>query len=302
MPNVLDAEPLRALVRRAGKKVPEGSVRTRFERLAFAHFLSDERNLCPAHAYDICIAADWAREAAERGEQLFLFKLDRSTTARVHNVARRLGAACALAAIDTAKQPHLTHAIAEARRLIAKINHTGFDVMAEKARWLARAYAHVEAESDFDAQCEERAVTATCKRTWRRVTSVAQLHAVGREFRNCLARAPHAQHHACRLRDGSHQYWVLRDFEGVGLVVAMADAPLATHFAEVRGPRNSTPRGHSSDLAVLAVAIGLKTDPPPPPPPPGLAAFLALARAQQPPCPCRACMRMAHLPRMARAL
>jgi hypothetical protein len=113
-------------------------------------------------------------------------------------------------------------------------------------------------------------VQATGKRRWHRIKSVAALRQIGREFRNCLARVPHAEHHAACWRGGWRQYWVLRDADGMGLVAAMADAPCATHFIEIRGPNNSTVRNRQVDLMRLAKALGIACDPWPPPEAAGL--------------------------------
>jgi hypothetical protein len=85
----------------------------------------------------------------------------------------------------------------------------------------------------------------------------------------------------------------------------MADAPMATHFIEIRGPNNAQVRNRQVDLMRLAAAIGIPADPPPPPPPPGLEALaLSLQRIIPRRCTCSRCVsnRLAsHLPRMAAA-
>jgi len=68
------------------------------------------------------------------------------------------------------------------------------------------------------------------------------------------------------LTRGIGQFWVLRDPSGVGLMVALAPAPAATHFMEVRGPRNARVSATHVDLTLLGAALGMPSDPPPPPP------------------------------------
>lgn len=301
MPNVLDAEPLRAFAQRAAKKIPDAGVRARFERLAYEQLLADAANFRAACAEEIAAAPRWARTAAARDESVFVFKLSRSASTRLHNVARWLGATCELARADLVKQAHLIGPILSARRLIAKIDHAAYSVIADKAHELARAHALIYSDADLAPRCEPRVIAATGDHRWHLITSVAALHAIGREFRNCLARAPHCEQHAASLRVGRRQFWVLRDKNGAGLVVAMADAPAATHFIEVRGPNNAAVRNRQGDLARLGAAIGI----PPEPTPPAQARISAVLReALRGDCVCPRCVSQriaALLPRIAAA-
>ena len=265
MTNVLDAEPARAFARRAGAKIEDERVRARFERLAFERLLQDSRNFRPATDAELSAAPLWAQYVAARGEPIAAFKLNRSISVRMHNIARRLAATCAFAGADPARHRHVAHVIADARAFLAKIDRANFEVIARKAQRFAHAHARLDEDGDFDQVCPPGLAPSFGGRSWRRVTSVAELRAIGRRFHNCLARPRNGAHHAAMLRMGLRQYWLLRDSEGVGCVLAMADAPEATHFIEVRGPRNTQARGYAADLARLAKAIGMPPEDPPPP-------------------------------------
>jgi hypothetical protein len=295
MPNVLDSEPLRAFARRAALKIEDEKVRARFERLAFEQLLTDVRNFRPANSAEIEAGPDWARRAALSGQALAVFQLNRSASAHLHLLARRLATTCKLAAADASKRRHQQHMIGAARAFIGKIERANFDVTADKARLFAGAWSDLDADGDFDLLCEARAVPSSCGRTWFRVTSVAELHSVGREFRNCIAHMATENTYSHGLRCGLRQFWVLRDRDGVGLVLAMADAPLATQFLEVQGPRNSSIRAYRLDLARLSAAIGLRPSDPPSSP-------AGAAARRPPPCRCQRCRpRAAPLPLSAAA-
>src|SRR5690606_614224 len=111
------------------------------------------------------------------------------------------------------------------------------------------------------------------------------------EFNNCLARTTRDSAYGSQLKRGAAQFWVLRDMQGKGLIVAMAPAPLATHFLEVKGPNNTPVRADDADLLQLGTLIGVRPRAPEPPPrPPTPSASLAasiMALAQ--PCHCTLC-------------
>ncbi|MFT3727340.1 MAG: hypothetical protein QM759_05925 [Terricaulis sp.] len=266
MPNVLDTRPMHAFARRAGQKIEDPLVRQRFERLAVEQLFLDPRNFQPVREGDLNSAPGWAKRARARGENLVRFVLNRSVCLRLHNVARRLALTCALAQANEIIQPHLAHAIQEARRFIAKIGHASFDVIAAKARRLARVHGEICTEEDLREYCPREIVRTTQGRYWIRITSTAELHAAGLEFSNCLARASYGPQFAHYLRAGLRQYWVLRDTRGAGLVVAMAEAPRALRFLDVRGPCNARPTAHIGDIGRLARALRITDHPPPPPP------------------------------------
>lgn len=294
MPNVLDAEPLRAFAKRASKKIKHPTVAARFERLAFERLLSDERNFRPAFPLEIDLAPDWAQRAYERGEALSVFKLHRAASARLHTLTRRLAATLAIALSSEAKRPRDAATITAAREFLEKLERAGYDVIATKANNFARVFETWDAERDTDEVCPARAIEATNGRTWLRITSVAQLRSIGREFRNCLARTARTSTYGGGLALGMSQFWVLRDADGVGMIVALAPAPLATRFLEVRGPLNAMIRSDDADLQILAAAIGMKPKAPPPQVPP-ISPALALA-AGLTPCQCQRCVPRTRVP------
>ncbi len=295
MPNVLDAEPLHAFAKRASKKIQHPTVAARFERLAFERLLSDERNFRPAFPLEIDLAPDWAKRACERGEALSVFILHRSTSARLHTLARRLAATLSIALSSEAKRPRDAATITAAREFLAKLDSASYDVIASKAQHFARAFYAWDTERDTDDVCPAHAVEATKGRTWLRVTSVTQLRSIGREFRNCLARTQRTSTYGGGLALGMSQFWVLRDVDGAGLIVALAPAPLATHFIEVRGPLNTMIHPENADLLKLAAAIGMRPNSPPPKPPAITGAALALA-AGLTSCQCPRCVPRRRAP------
>jgi hypothetical protein len=297
MPNVLDAEPLRVFARRAGQKINHESVRARFEKLVFEQLLADARNFRPATEAEIAAGPAWAQCIAARGEAVSVFKLCRSASACLHQFARWLAASCELAQVSAEKHRHDAHIIVGARAIVAKFGRTNFSVAVTKSRLYCHALKTLPCEEDYARACEERVVAATGQRTWHRITSVAELRRLGRSFRNCLARAPHDSSYATGLRLGLSQFWVLRESDGKTLMAAMASAPLAVKFIDVRGPCNAPVRRSNPDLRRLAAAIGMRPDDPPPPPPG------AGAARRPPPCRCINCRpRDAPLPQHAAAL
>lgn len=272
MPNVLDAEPIRAFVRRAGAKIADEKIAAQFERIAFKRLLEDPLNFRPARPAELESAPDWARAAHARGEEISVFKLSRGAALRIHGVARRLAHTCKLAAYDCADRPRDATIIAAAREFLDKFERAKFEVAARKALFFARLYATWIDDGDNDPLCPAQIVLSGSGRVWRRVTTMAELRAVGREFCNCLARASSGSAYGGHLRRSQAQFWVLRDSEAAGLIVAMASAPHAVVFSEVRGPRNAHVSADNTDLRRLASAIGIY--PPTPPPPPASALFL----------------------------
>ena len=105
-----------------------------------------------------------------------------------------------------------------------------------------------------------------------------------------LARTTRDSAYGNQLARGTAQFWVLRDMAGDGLIVAMAPAPLATHFLEVKGPNNVAIRSDNSDLMQLGVLIGVRPrTPEPPPPPSGPLSLAATMAALTQPCRCTLC-------------
>jgi hypothetical protein len=266
MPNVLDVEALRRAARRAARKVGDDKTAARFETLGFERLLSDPRNFRPATEDEIAAAPAWAQTAAQRGEQLCVVTLHRGAVQRLNNVARKLAMVCALAATERAPRPSDSRYIGAAREFLNKIDRANFDVVARKALAFSRVYAGWSEVADM--VCPAGEVAATQGKTWTRITSLAELRAVGREMTNCLARTSETAAYGGHLKDGRSQFWVLRDARGVALVVAMAPTAAASDFREVKGPRNTPVSRTNPDLLCLSNAILIKGDEPPPPPSP----------------------------------
>jgi hypothetical protein len=287
MPNVLDIAPLHALARRAATKIRDQKVAARFEKLAIGALLKDENNFREANATELEYAEEWAQRAAARGEMVAVFKLQRSVSTKLHAVARRLAETCRMAAMDEAARPHDAAVITAAREFLAKMDRMNFAFVASRTQRYARLLAAWEDQREIEECCTRRVIDATLGRTWHRVTSVAELRLIGREFKNCLARTTRVSTaYGGGLYNGVSQFWVLRSAEGAGMIVAMATAPCATRFVEVRGPNNATIYSDHPDLVCLARALGMRPSSPPPPPPMSGAA-LALAARQF--CQCLRC-------------
>jgi hypothetical protein len=288
MPNVLDIAPLRALARRAATKIQDQKVAARFEKLAIGELLKNDDNFRAANAIELEYGEDWAHGAAARGESIVVFKLQRSVSTKLHAVARRLAETCRMAALDEASRPRDAVVIAAVREFLAKIDRMNFAFVAARTQRYARLLAAWEDQREIEECCQRRVIDATQGRTWHRVTSVAELRLIGREFHNCLARTTRVSAtYGGGLYHGHSQFWVLRGAEGAGLIVAMATAPRATRFVEVRGPNNATIYSDDPYLTCLAHALGMRPGSPPPPPPMSGAA-LALAARQF--CQCLRCM------------
>lgn len=289
MPNVIDITPLRALAKRASGRISDQTVAKRFERIAGDHLLQDPRAFRPARQSDIDKAPAWAREAAARGEELSVYRSNSALAARLHTVARRVEDACRVAGAVPAQRPDDTIAIAEAREFIAKFGRLNFDAAARKALVFARIVECWRERDETMRVCDAQSIVLLGGRIWHRISSVTELRTVGNEFRNCLGRSARSAGYGAQLAQGRAQFWVLRDVAGNGLMVAMAPAPLATHFLEVKGPLNTPIRGDDADLLQLGVAIGVRPrSPEPPPPAPNRALASLLAVAMQP-CRCSLC-------------
>ncbi len=264
MCNVLNAKPLRDFAHRAATRIPLQHVAKRFERLVYDQLRRDARNFRPARLVEIETGPAWARTAYAEGQVISTARLNPGVATRMHKIARQLANTCALA-ISTAKRPADAAIIAAASAFLERLDRASFDVMALKAAYFSRTLADMLASDDEEMCCEASVVQATCGRYWRRIASVAELRATGREFRNCIARTPREGSYGGMLRHGTAQFWVLRDESGEGRVVAMAPAPFATSFTEVRGPGNAHVNLEHPDLVRLARAIGVRPSSPPPP-------------------------------------
>jgi len=288
--NVIDVNPLRALAKRASDRIADRATAQRFEKIAFDRMLKDARNFRAARQSDINNAPAWAREAHERGEELSVYRSNGALAARLHTVARRISETYAVAQTPISQRPDDASAIADAAEFIAKFSRMNFDTAARKALAFARVYANWKEQDDALSVCDEQSLIILGGRIWHRISSVTELRKVGAEFRNCLARTTRDSAYGSQLARGTAQFWVLRDVEGRGLIVAMAPAPLATHFLEVKGPNNVAIRSDNSDLAQLGTLIGVRPRAPEPPPTPsGAASLAATLAALQQPCRCTLC-------------
>lgn len=293
LPNVLCIDPVRALAKRASAKIADKIIAERFERLAVDRLLKDPRNFRPAKASELTDAPIWAVEAYVRSEEVSVFKTNRALAARLHSVARRIADTCKVAASEIAAHPTDATRIGAAREFLAKFGRVNFEIAARKALDFSRLLIAWQDDTDAKLACEPRTIVLLNTRRWIRVTSVKELRAVGREFANCLARTQITGGYGGMLINGQAQFWVLRDMDGKGLIVAMAPGRAPTHFPEVRGPRNARVRLDDDDLRKLALAIGILPAPPPPPPPPPAAppaGVLAVVLAARQPCRCNLCI------------
>ncbi len=269
MPNVLDIDPVRALAKRASARIADDAIAKRYEKLAIDRLLRDPRNFRPVRESELASAPAWAREAHARGEVVSVYKSNRGIAARMHTVARRLADTCKVAMTEPSTQPDDHAAIEAARKFLAKIARANFDTAARKALAFSRLLENWEGSLDALDVCPAQSIVLLRGRVWHRITSLVELRKVGREFHNCLARTTRTGSYGSMLANGRSQFWVLRDLEGKGLIVAMAPAPLATKFMEVKAPGNAHVRADNPDLVELGIAIGVKPPPPPPPPPQG---------------------------------
>lgn len=300
MPNVIDINPLRALAKRASERISDPAIAKRFERLALDRLLQDPRNFRAARKSDLVNAPEWAKAAAARGEEVSVYRANGALAARMHTVARRVDEARVVATTDPATRPDYVDEIADAHEFIAKFNRVNFDTASRKALTFSRVYACWQESDDAISVCAAQSLVLLGGRVWHRITSVVELRKVGEEFRNCLARTTRTSAYGSQLAQGRAQFWVLRDVvAGRGLIVAMAQAPLATQFLEVKGPNNTPVRSDDEALLQLGTLIGVRprTPEPPPPSPPGSPrAVAALLAAELQPCRCALCMPQLRRP------
>lgn len=294
MPNVIDIKPLRALAKRASERISDPAISERFERLALDRLLHDPRNFRAARKSDLVNAPEWAKTAAARGEEVSVYRANGALAARMHTVARRLDEARVVASTDPTERPDYIEEIADAREFIAKFGRVNFDTASRKALTFSRVYGCWQESDDAISVCEAHTLALLGGRAWHRITSVVELRKVGEEFRNCLARTTRTSAYGSQLAQGRAQFWVLRDLaSGRGLIVAMAQAPLATQFIEVKGPNNIPVRSDDESLLQLGILIGVRSttpEPPPPSPPGSPRAVAALLTAALEPCRCALCM------------
>ncbi len=296
MSNVLDIEPLLEIARRASTKIGDPTLAERFIRIAVQKLLRDPRALRPATTADLTNAPDWARVAFVRGEDLSVYRSNPALAARLNVVARQLADTRAVAATEWTQHPDDSAVILDAILFLKKFDRVDFETAAHKAHVFSRVFESWR-EDDTKPQCDPQSLVLLSGQVWHRVNSVAELRRVGVEFRNCLGRTTSNRGYGACLRRGKAQFWVLRDLNGNGLMVAMAPAPRATYFQEVKGPGNARIRAEHPALIQLGIAIGVRPSPPRPPRPPRLAtrrvlplpAILPAIAETRMPCRCMLC-------------
>lgn len=307
MPNVLDIDPVRALARRAAARIVDETIAKRYEKLVIDRVLRDASNFRPIQEAELASAPGWARQAHARGEVVSVYKPNRGVCARVHTVGRRIADAYTVAMTEPDTKPTDRAAIEAARKFLTKLSRANFDVAARKALVFSRVLAGWEENAEAQELCPAQTIILLRGRAWHRITSVIELRQVGREFGNCLARTTRTGSYGGMLASGRAQFWVLRDLQGKGAIVAMAPAPQATQFTEVKGPGNAPIRADDPDLVELGIAIGVRPPPPPPlPPPPRTPRYgeippgiVDLLAQMQQPCRCDLCVpRFAARPRL----
>ncbi len=292
MPNVIDINPLRALAKRASERIRDQAIAKRFERIAADHLLKDPRNFRPAKKADIEKAPAWAKAAAEAGAELSVWKSNSALAARLHTTARAVADALRVAKTNVARRPDSASTIVAAQKFFAHFNRVNFDTAASKSLAFASTLAAWRESDEQIAVGPAQSLVILGGRIWHRITSVAELRRVGVEFGNCLARTTSAGSYGSQLANGQAQFWVLRDYKGRGLIVAMAGARPSS-WREVKGPGNALVRYDNSDLTQLGIALGIPAPPQPPPPPAASrlarAAISAAVLAVQQPCRCSLC-------------
>lgn len=309
MPNVLDISPVHALAKRASARIGDPAIAKRYQDLAADRVLANPRSFRPASETELEKAPRWTRDAIKRGETISVFRSSTGMSARLNTVARALADTCRLAAMDHGAKPEHETTIKEARRFLAKFDRVNFDTAASKALSFQRALASWEGDLDAIEICPAQSIVLLGGRIWHRVTSVAELRGIGREFYNCLARSSRVGGYGAMLSRGRTQFWVLRDIGGKGLIVACAPAPLADQFIEVKGPRNAHVPPNHPDLVQLGIAIGVAPTPPKPPRPTAPQAFatlppgmLTILEQLQQPCRCNLCQPLARPLRLRRRI
>ena len=312
MPNVLDIGPVNALAARTSRPITNPTVAKRYTKLASERILCNPRCFRPATEAELSAAPVWVEGALKRGETISVYQRNPAMAARLYSVARRINDVERLSAMDETAKPDRTATIKEARRFLSKITNANFDDTARKALQLSDILAVWEGVADTTEMCDDQSIVLLSGRIWRRVTSLTALRAVGREFNNCLARTSRAGGYGAMLFGGTAQFWVLRDLEGVGHVVACASAPLARRFIEVKGPRNAHVPNDHPDLLQLGTLLGVRPAPPRPPsrPPLPLAPrygeipviMREMLEQLQQPCRCSLCQPRAPRPTLSERL
>jgi hypothetical protein len=267
MPNVIDIQPMQAMTRKIAAALKKNElIAARFQKLAFDWLLRAPGNFRPALASEILNGPLWAHAVYAQGEIVSVFQPLRNASLRLRTVARRLADTCEIAEGPLSGDPSHDAPVLEARRFLAKFDRVNFDTAARKALRFSRLYEQMQADRDAAELCPPQTVAASEGAFWERLTSIAGVRKVGREFNNCLASSTRSSSYVALLRRGAAQFWVLRDIDGAGLIVAMATTGKDPCFSEVKGPRNVSVNRDHPDLCLLAAALGLRPREPAPRP------------------------------------
>lgn len=295
MPNVLNVEPLREIARRASYKIRDPKLADRFVRIAVDGLLRDPRAYRAATEADLINAPAWARAAFARGEEISIYRRNPALAARINLVARRIENARTIAATPLDLRPESGAVILDALLFLKKFDRMNFSDAARKSLAFSRALQSWGEDDDAKPICDAQTLVLLGGHIWHRITSVADLRRIGAEFRNCLGRTTSKGGYGASLKRGKAQFWVLRDLQGAGLIVAMAPAPSPTHFQEVKGPSNARIRADHPAVLQLGIAIGVRPPPPTPPEPPRplaaspLSMILPAVLEARRPCRCSLC-------------
>lgn len=259
---VLDRAPLAECARRLAGKIDNPAVAARFARLAYEQLRADPRNVRPAEAADLVGAPDWARRKVRTGAPVYVFAACPSSLARLRRVARQLQHTCAEAYyLDTLPRARLNPREAAMcdlmRDFIAKIAKPDFATVDAKSRLFARdRKSRLDETRANEIVCAPEKIRVAGWLAWERIASVAQMWAVGEEFRNCMARgSANSAAYARQLRTGEGHFFVLRDAAGKGLMVALA-YPAQMRIEDVRAPANAIVDPEHPAVLALCFARG----------------------------------------------
>lgn len=261
--NFVDTNAIDVYARRVASKIPLPAPRERFARVSFDILHDDPRNARPLEALELADAPDWALRDHLLGRAVHAFEPHPESVAPLKYVARALKDTCAeldhFASLPRRALSPRDRVIRQlAKEFVAKISRMSYQAIAEKAGYFrAERLRRLQRLRIDEVLFAREEIFTAPGRCWRRIVSVGELAALGRELSNCLAESSR-QHagFARRLRADRARFWVLRDHSGAGLMAVMTD-PVTGRILEARGPRNAHVRHNDSDIAVLIQARGL---------------------------------------------
>ncbi len=258
--NFVDVSPISAYARRVASRIPLAPARERFMRVSFEVLHDDPRNARPIEALELAHAPDWALREHLCGRAIHVFEPHPEAVGPMKYVARALKDTCAEIE-HYASMPRKMLTARDrviwllAKEFVTKISRMSFEAIAEKASYFREERLRRLARLRVDEVLFDREEVFTAPgRSWRRIVSIGELAALGRELSNCLAESSR-QHsnYARRLRSDKARFWVLRDHAGAALLAVMIDT-VTGRIREARGPRNAHVRHDDGDIAVLIQA------------------------------------------------